>query len=67
MKKLFESRLFKILFFSFVVSYIITAFSFVNGFDVNLNPFNWDKIFLIKFMVWLVLVAIIESFFIKRK
>ncbi len=67
MKKLFESRLFKILFFSFVVSYIITAFSFVNGFDVNLNLFNWDKIFLIKFMVWFVLVAIIESFFIKRK
>ena len=67
MKKLFESSFLKLLFFAFVVAYIITAFSFGDGFEMNLNPFNWDIILLIKFIVWFVLVSIIESFFVKRK
>ena len=57
----------KTLFFALVVAYIITAFGLGDGFEMNLIPFNWDIFLLIKFAIFFILTAIIESFFIKMK
>ena len=57
----------KTLFFALVVAYIITAFGLGDGFEMNLIPINWDIFLLIKFAIFFILTAIIESFFIKKK
>ena len=57
----------KILLFALVVAYIATAFGLGDGFEMNLTPFNWDIYLLVKFSIFFILTAIIESFFIKMK
>lgn len=57
----------KLLFFALVVAYIAIALGLGDGFEMNLNPFNWDIYLLIKFAIIFMLTAIIESFFIKKK
>tara|TARA_B100001115_G_C15515515_1_gene244354 strand:+ start:346 stop:528 length:183 start_codon:yes stop_codon:yes gene_type:complete len=57
----------KILLFALVVAYIATAFGMGNGFEMNLIPFNWDISLLVRFSIFFILTAIIESFFIKKK
>tara|TARA_B100000674_G_C37198534_1_gene627235 strand:+ start:132 stop:314 length:183 start_codon:yes stop_codon:yes gene_type:complete len=57
----------KILLFALVVAYLATAFGLGDGFEMNLIPFNWDISLLVKFSIFFILTAIIESFFIKMK
>ena len=57
----------KIILFALVVAYIATAFGLGDGFEMNLIPFNWDISLLVKFSIFFILTAIIESFFIKMK
>jgi len=45
----------------------VSAFDFVGGFEVHLNPADWNERKLILFMLFFILTAFIESFFIKRK
>ena len=57
----------KILLFALVVAYIATAFGLGDGFEINLIPINWDISLLVKFLIFFILTAVIESFFIKKK
>ena len=62
MKKLLELSL-----KSAFVAYIVTAFDFIGGFKMQLNPLDWSQRKLILFVVFFILTAVIESFFIKKK
>ena len=62
MKKLLELSL-----KSAFVAYIVTAFDFIGGFKMHLNPLDWSQRKLILFVVFFILTAVIESFLIKKK
>ena len=62
MKKLLELSL-----KSAFVAYVVSAFDFIGGFEMHLNPLDWSQRKLILFVVFFVLTAVIESFFIKNK
>ena len=49
------------------IAYIVSAFDFIGGFEMHLNPLDWSQRKLILFAVFFILIAIIESFFIKKK
>jgi hypothetical protein len=49
------------------VAYIVSAFDFVGGFEMHLNPLEWSQLKLVIFTTFFVLTAIIETLFIKKK
>jgi hypothetical protein len=49
------------------VAYIVSAFDFVGGFEMHLNPLEWSQLKLGIFIIFFVLTAIIETLFIKKK
>ena len=49
------------------VAYIVSAFDIIGGFEMHLNPLGWNQRKLILFVVFFILTAAIESFFIKKK
>ena len=49
------------------VAYIVSAFDFIGGFEIHLNPLDWNQRKLILFVAFFILTAVIESFFIKKK
>mgnify|MGYP001173563144 CR=1 FL=1 len=62
MKKLLELSL-----KSAFVAYVVSAFDIIGGFEMHLNPLDWSQGKLVLFVVFFILTAIIESFFIKKK
>ena len=62
MKKLLELSL-----KSAFVAYIVSAFDFYGGFEMHLNPLDWSQRKLVLFVVFFILTAVIESFFIKKE
>ena len=62
MKKLLELSL-----KSAFVAYIVSAFDFIGGFEMHLNPLDWSLQKIIIFIIFFISITIIESYFIKKK
>ncbi len=62
MKKLLELSL-----KSAFIAYIPIAFNFIGGFEMHLNPLDWSLQKIIIFIIFFILITIIESYFIKKK
>ena len=52
---------------SYVFASETCAFDIIGGFEMHLNPLDWNQRKLILFVVFFILTAVIESFFIKKK